>query len=105
MGKGKGIVLIIIGLGLATIYTMGTLIDLAFDITWLDWRLFIAIPIWLIVILISLIMIFIGALSFSKTSMMEKMFQSMFKDVEKTAAESGFDFETTIKKLFSEEKN
>lgn len=106
MGKGKGIVLIIIGLVLATIYTLGTLIDLVFfDFTWLDWKLFIVIPIWLIVIIISLIIIFIGALSFSKTSMMEKMFQSMFKDVEKTAAESGFDFETTIKKLFSEEKN
>jgi len=35
---------------------------------------------------------------------MERMFQSMFKDVEKTAGESGFDFETTIKKLFSKEE-
>lgn len=90
MGKGTGIVLIIIGLGLATIYTLGTLVDLAIDITWLDWRLFIAIPIWLIVVIISLIMIFIGASSFSKASMGEKMFEKMFeKKFEKKFAEAG----------------
>ena len=80
MGKGTGVVLIIIGIGLATIYTMGTLIDLIFfDFSWLDWRLFIVIPIWLIVFIFSLIMIFIGSLSFSKKSMMEKMFTKMFE--------------------------
>ena len=90
MGKGTGVVLILIGIGLATIYTLGTLVDLAIDITWLDWRLFIAIPIWLIVIIISLIMIFIGASSFSKSSMGEKMFEKMFeKKFEKKFAETG----------------
>lgn len=86
MGKGKGIVLIILGLGLATIYTLGTLVDLIFfDFIWLDWKLFIVIPIWLIVFIISLIIIFIGALSFSKTSMMEKMFEKMFTGAGKVA--------------------
>ena len=85
MGKGTGVVLILIGIGLATIYTLGTLVDLAIDITWLDWRLFIAIPIWLIVIIISLIMIFIGAASFSKSSMTEKMFEKMFAEAGKVA--------------------
>jgi hypothetical protein len=90
MGKGTGVVLILIGIGLATIYTLGTLVDLAIDITWLDWRLFIAIPIWLIVIIISLIMIFIGASSFSKSSMGEKMFEKMFeKKFDKKFAEAG----------------
>ena len=85
MGKGKGIFLIIIGLGLATIFTLGALVDLLIDIPWLDWRLFVAIPIWLIAVIISLIMIFIGALSFSKTSMFEKMFEKMFAEVGKIA--------------------
>jgi len=90
MGKGTGVVLILIGIGLATIYTLGTLVDLAIDITWLDWRLFIAIPIWLIVIIISLIMIFIGVSSFSKSSMGEKMFEKMFeKKFDKKFAEAG----------------
>ncbi len=105
MGKGKGLLLIIIGIGLATLFTLGALVDVIVDLPWLDWRFFVAIPIWLIFIIISLILIFIGVLSISKTSMMEKMFQSMFKDVEKIAGESGFDFETTIKKLFSKEKD
>ena len=104
MGKGKGLLIIIIGIGLATLFTLGAFIDVIFDLPWLDWRFFVAIPIWLIFIIISLTLIFVGALSFSKVNMMERMFQSMFKDVEKTAGESGFDFETTIKKLFSKEE-
>lgn len=51
----------------------------------LDWKLFIVIPIWLIVFIITLIIIFIGALSFSKTSMMEKMFEKMFTGAGKVA--------------------
>ena len=98
MGKGKGLLLIIIGLGLAALFTWGVLIDVILNGN--VWRYFVAIPIWLIFVVISLILIFVGVLSFSKTSMMEKMFQSMFKEVGKTAEDSGFDFETFIKKLF-----
>lgn len=82
MGKGKGIFLIIFGLGLVTIFTLGALVDLLIDISWLDWRLFVVIPIWLIAVIISLIIIFIGALSFSKTSMFEKMFAEVGKIAE-----------------------
>jgi hypothetical protein len=112
MGKGKGLFLIIFGLGLGTIFTLGTLVDLIIDIPWLDWRFFVVIPIWLIFIIISLILIFIGALSFSKTSMMEKMFQKMFSGVEKIAAESDDDSisaekfdECPMFKLFTKEKS
>ena len=105
MGKGKGLFLIIFGLGLATLFTLGAFIDVIFDLPWIDWRFFVAIPIWLIFVIISLILICVGVISFNKISMMERMFQSMFKDVEKTAEESGFEFETFIKKLFSKEKN
>lgn len=63
--------------------------DLLIDIPWLDWRFFVAIPIWLIIVILSLIIIFIGALSFSKTSMFEKMFEKMFAEVGKIAEGSG----------------
>ncbi|MFW9896352.1 MAG: hypothetical protein ACFFDB_12095 [Promethearchaeota archaeon] len=78
MAKDKviGALVIILGLGIAVIYTMGSIIDLLFDtiwanpnwdswsrilgIDWLDWKLFTVAPIWLLVILISVIAIWIG---------------------------------------------
>ncbi|MFX1574016.1 MAG: hypothetical protein ACFFB0_14815 [Promethearchaeota archaeon] len=66
----------IIGIIIAIVYTMGSIVDLAFNtiwnnpgwddwtrifgINWLDWRLFVVLPMWLIVILISIIAIWIG---------------------------------------------
>ncbi|MFX1426990.1 MAG: hypothetical protein ACFFBE_11105 [Promethearchaeota archaeon] len=66
----------IVGIGIAIIYTMGSIIDLLFDTIWndpdwdkwtniletdwLDWRLFVVAPLWLLVILISIIAIWIG---------------------------------------------
>ncbi|MFX1311684.1 MAG: hypothetical protein ACFFHD_03590 [Promethearchaeota archaeon] len=70
----------IIGIIIAIVYTMGSVVDLAFDtiwkpkpgepawdewtkifdIDWLDWKLFVVLPMWLIVILISIIAIWIG---------------------------------------------
>jgi len=68
----------IIGILIAIVYTMGSILDLLFttiwapntgewddwihlfDIDWLDWRLFVVLPMWLIVILISIIAIWIG---------------------------------------------
>ncbi|MFX1488373.1 MAG: hypothetical protein ACFFBI_04445 [Promethearchaeota archaeon] len=85
MGKVTGIFLIIFGLGIATIFTLGALVDVLIDIPWLNWELFVAIPIWLIFLIISLILIFMGALSFSKKSMIEKMFEKMFSEVGKIA--------------------
>jgi len=99
------LLLIIIGLGLATLFTLGAFIDVIFDLPWLDWKFFVAIPIWIIFIINSLILIFVGVLSFSKPNMMEKMFQSMFKGVEQVAVDSGFEFETFIKNLFPQEKD
>jgi len=89
MGKVKGIFLIIFGLGLATIFTLGALVDVLIDIPWLDWRLFVAITIWLIVVIISLVIIFFGVLSLSKKSLFEKMFEKMFAEVGKIAEKSG----------------
>lgn len=78
MAKDKviGAIVIIVGLFIAVVYTMGSIIDLLFDtiwdnpdwdswshlfeIDWLDWRLFVVAPIWLLVILISIIAIWIG---------------------------------------------
>ncbi|MHA2182762.1 MAG: hypothetical protein ACXAAH_15185 [Promethearchaeota archaeon] len=78
MAKDKviGALVIILGLGIAVIYTMGSIIDLLFDtiwanpdwdswsrildIDWLDWKLFTVLPIWLLVVLISIIAIWIG---------------------------------------------
>ncbi|KKM17527.1 hypothetical protein LCGC14_1674880 [marine sediment metagenome] len=103
MGKGKGLLLIIIGLGLAVLFTWGALIDVILDGN--VWRYFVAIPIWLIFVIISLILIFVGVLSFSKTSMMEKMFLSMFKEIPETAKNANFDFETFIKTMFKDKKD
>jgi hypothetical protein len=67
---------IIVGLGIAVIYTMGSILDLLFEtvwnnptwdswswiagIDWLDWKLFVVAPLWLLVLLISIIAIWIG---------------------------------------------
>lgn len=66
----------IVGILIAIIYTMGSIVDLLFDtiwnnpdwdsflnildIDWLDWRLFVVVPLWLLVILIAIIAIWIG---------------------------------------------
>ena len=79
MAKDKiiGAIVIIIGLAIAVIYTLGSIIDLLFDtiwanpgwdswtriiggIDWLDWKLFTVLPIWLLVVLIAIIAIWIG---------------------------------------------
>ncbi len=78
MAKDKviGALVIIIGIAIAVIYTMGSILDLLFDtiwanpswdswsrifgIDWLDWKLFTVLPIWLLVVLISIIAIWIG---------------------------------------------
>jgi len=44
MGKGKGLLLIIIGLGLAALFTWGALIDVILGGN--VWKNFVAIPIW-----------------------------------------------------------
>ncbi|MFX1327423.1 MAG: hypothetical protein ACFE91_04680 [Promethearchaeota archaeon] len=66
----------VVGILIAVVYTMGSLLDLLFDtiwdnpdwdnwinlfgIDWLDWRLFVVAPMWLLVLLISIIAIWIG---------------------------------------------
>jgi len=66
----------IVGLGIAVIYTMGSIVDLLFntiwdnpdwdswsrifEIDWLNWKLFVVAPMWLLVLLISIIAIWIG---------------------------------------------
>jgi hypothetical protein len=68
----------LIGILILIVYTMGSVIDLWFDtalggynqnwdvafrifgIDWLDWRLFVVLPLWIIVILIAVIAIWIG---------------------------------------------
>ncbi len=66
----------IIGILIAIVYTMGSILDLLFNvlwdnthwddwtnffgIDWLDWRLFVVAPMWLLVLLISIIAIWIG---------------------------------------------
>ena len=78
MAKDKliGAIVMIVGVLIAIIYTMGSVVDLMFDalfdnqnwdlwtrlfgIDWLDWRLFVVAPMWLLVILISIIAIWIG---------------------------------------------
>ena len=66
----------IVGILIAIIYTMGSIVDLLFDtiwnnpnwdswlnlfgIDWLDWKLFVVAPLWLLVILIAIIAIWIG---------------------------------------------
>lgn len=66
----------IVGIGIAVIYTMGSIVDLLFntiwdnpdwdswsrifEIDWLNWKLFVVAPMWLLVLLISIIAIWIG---------------------------------------------
>lgn len=57
----------IVGLAIAIIYTMGSVLDLwldlkfeLFEIDWLNWKIFVVGPIWLFVMLISIIAIWIG---------------------------------------------
>ena len=66
----------IVGILIAIVYTMGSIVDLFFEtigqnpnwdvafylfgIDFLDWRLFTVAPLWIIVILISIIAIWIG---------------------------------------------
>ena len=57
----------IVGLLIAVVYTMGSILDLwldlkfvLFDIDWLNWKIFVVGPIWLFVMLISIIAIWIG---------------------------------------------
>lgn len=57
----------IVGIAIAIIYTMGSVLDLwldlkfeLFDIDWLNWKIFVVGPIWLFVMLISIIAIWIG---------------------------------------------
>lgn len=79
MAKDKiiGAIVMIVGILIAVVYTMGSIVDLLMDelwnnpnwdlwsrwiggIDWLDWRLFVVAPLWLLVILISIIAIWIG---------------------------------------------
>ena len=81
MAKDKviGAIVIIVGLGIAVLYTMGSIVDLfmmsvwggsnpnGLDLTssWLgidlfSWDLFVVLPIWLLVVLIAIIAIWIG---------------------------------------------
>ena len=78
MAKDKviGAIVMIVGILIAIVYTMGSIVDLLFDtiwsnpnwdswaqlfgIDWLDWKLFVVLPLWLLVILISIIAIWIG---------------------------------------------
>ncbi len=66
----------IVGILIAIVYSMGSIVDLMFDelfnnpdwdlwirlfnVDWLDWRLFVVAPMWLLVILIAIIAIWIG---------------------------------------------
>ena len=74
--KVIGALIMAIGILIAIVYTMGSIIDLLYDTVWynpdwdaafqilgvdvLDWRLFVVAPLWLIVILTCVIAIWIG---------------------------------------------
>jgi hypothetical protein len=81
MGKLKKLVGITAGVLIAIIYTLGSIVDLLFDtgIDWLDWKLFVVLPIWLIVIIISLIIIIF---SFSGSSGSTKMFGPFMENID-----------------------
>jgi hypothetical protein len=71
-----GAIVMVLGFLIAIIYTMGSVVDLWFNtlgdnpnwdaglrlfgIDWLDWSLFVVVPLWIIVILIAIIGIWIG---------------------------------------------
>ena len=68
----------LVGILILIVYTMGSVVDLWFEtlggnpnwddaftslffgVDWLDWRLFVVLPLWIIVILIAVIAIWIG---------------------------------------------
>ena len=78
MAKDKiiGAIVMILGILIAIIYTMGSVVDLwfetlggdpnwdaffrIFEIDWLDYRLFTVLPLWIMVLLIAIIAIWIG---------------------------------------------
>jgi hypothetical protein len=78
MAKDKiiGAIVMILGILIAVVYTMGSVVDLwfetlgsnadwdvglrLFDIDWLDYRLFTVLPLWIMVLLIAIIAIWIG---------------------------------------------
>ncbi|MFX1411309.1 MAG: hypothetical protein ACFFA6_13245 [Promethearchaeota archaeon] len=78
MAKDKiiGAIVMLVGILIAIIYTLGSVVDLFFEtigdnpnwnewaeifgINWLDWKLFVVAPLWLLVILIAIIAIWIG---------------------------------------------
>ena len=79
LGKDKliGMIVMIVGVLIAVIYTLGSIVDLfmvtlggqaqGIDLTstlighdLLDWRLFVVLPLWLMVVLIAVIAIWIG---------------------------------------------
>jgi len=78
MAKDKiiGAIVMVLGILIAIIYTMGSVVDLWFNtignnpdwdvvfnlfgIDWLDYRLFTVLPLWIMVLLIAIIAIWIG---------------------------------------------
>ena len=78
MAKDKiiGAIVMILGILIAIVYTMGSVVDLWFNtignnpdwdivfnlfgIDWLDYRLFTVLPLWIMVLLIAIIAIWIG---------------------------------------------
>ncbi|MFX1315320.1 MAG: hypothetical protein ACFE9T_05615 [Promethearchaeota archaeon] len=80
MAKDKviGAIVMLVGILIAIVYTLGSVVDLFFEtigdnpnwnewiedmsfgVNWLDWKLFVVAPLWLLVILISIIAIWIG---------------------------------------------
>ena len=78
MAKDKiiGAIVMLLGILIAIVYTMGSVVDLwfgtlganpnwdvafqIFGIDWLDWRLFTVLPLWIMVLLIAIIAIWIG---------------------------------------------
>ncbi|MHA2328147.1 MAG: hypothetical protein ACXACR_06460, partial [Candidatus Hodarchaeales archaeon] len=78
MGKLKQLIGITAGVLIAVIYTLGSIVDLLFDtgIAWLDWRLFVVLPVWLVIIMIALIII---VSSFSSSS---KAFDPFMREID-----------------------
>ena len=78
MAKDKiiGAIVMILGILIAIVYTMGSVVDLWFEtlgdnpnwdlvfrwfnVDWLDYRLFTVLPLWIMVLLIAIIAIWIG---------------------------------------------
>ena len=86
MAKDKiiGAVVMVLGILIAIIYTMGSVVDLwfatigndpnwdaafaLFGIDWLDYRLFTVLPLWIMVLLIAIIAIWIGYSMLTKSA-------------------------------------